>query len=74
MMARIGGQTLTGIHNDKVAIQIRRGLYVAVRDLPEVDAVNIALGNVIGFIKDTVVPRFEPFFERHLPSVSFACK
>jgi hypothetical protein len=59
--ARIGGQTLTGIHNDKVAIQIRRGLYVAVKDLPEVDAVNIALGNVIGFIKDTVVRDSSPF-------------
>jgi len=73
--ARIEGQLLPGIHNDKVFMQIQRGLYLAFKDLPEVDALDIALSKITEFIKDTVVPRFEPFFDRHSDRpVSLAAK
>lgn len=72
--ARLTDQRITAIQEDEVSLRIEQGLYVAFKDTPwgELSA-DTVLGNVIDFIKNDVVPRFEPFFApRSAPLVSVA--
>jgi hypothetical protein len=72
--ARFPEQRLTGLQSDEVVMQIRRGIYLPFKDLPWPDsAADTVLGTAVWFIKDQVVPRFEPFFDRRSEgSVYFA--
>jgi len=72
--ARLSEQRFTGFQSDEVVMQIRRGIYLPFKDLPWADsAADTVLGTVVWFIKDQVVPRFEPFFDRRSEgSVYFA--
>lgn len=46
-------------------MHIERGNYLPFRDLPWTDSAAVSvLGKVVWFVKDQVVPRFEPFFEQ----------
>jgi hypothetical protein len=74
--ARLTDQRLTEIQADEVTMQIERGIYLPFRDLPWTDSsADTVLGNVIGFVKNHVVPRFESFFEqRSVASVFVAYK
>lgn len=48
---------------DKVNVQIKTQLFVAFEDAPVRDIeVNVIMAGVLKFIKNRVVPRFEPFF------------
>jgi hypothetical protein len=63
--ARILEQRLTGIQSDEVVMHIQRGIYLPFKDLPWVDsAVDTVLSKVVWFVKDQVVPQFEPFFDQ----------
>jgi hypothetical protein len=72
--ARILEQRLTGIQSDEVVMHIQRGIYLPFKDLPWADsAVDTVLSKVVWFVKDQVVPRFEPFFDQRCQgSVYFA--
>lgn len=62
---RLTDQHLPEIQADEVTMHIERGIYLPFRDLPWTDsAADTVLGNVIWFVKNHVVPRFESFFEQ----------
>lgn len=66
--ARITNQRIPEIVADEVTLRIEQGVYVAFRDVPWGESpVESVLTNVVEFIKDDVVPKFEPFFDRHSP-------
>lgn len=65
--AHFSEQTLKGIQSDKVVMQIKRGIYLPFKDMPWTDsAVDTVLGKIVWFVKDQVVPRFEPFFDQRM--------
>ena len=72
--ARISDQCLTGIQVDEITMHIQRGIYLPFKDQPWTDsAAGTVLETLVWFIRNQVVPRFEPFFEqRREGSVLFA--
>lgn len=63
--ARIADQRITEIQADEVSLRIEQGLYVAFKDVPWGDlSVETVLSNVVEFIKNEVVPKFDPFFDQ----------
>lgn len=63
--ARLTDQRLTDIQADEVTMHIERGIYLPFKDLPwEDSAADTVLGNVVWFVKNRVVQRFESFFEQ----------
>ena len=64
--ARIANQRIPEIVADEVTLRIEQGVYVAFRDVPWGEfPVETVLTNVVEFIKNDVVPRFDPFFDRY---------
>ena len=62
--ARLKDQRLTQIQRDEVTMRIEDGLYLHFRDLSGTNSpAETVLGNLVLYVKDQVVPRFEPFFE-----------
>jgi len=65
---RVAEQRITEVDADSLTVKIEHGLYVAFKDVPWSDsAVEDLLLVIIEFIKDRVVPRFEPFFDNERP-------
>lgn len=65
--ARLSEHRLTGIRSDEVVLHIQRGIYLPFKDMPWTDsAVDTVLGKVVWFVKDQVLPRFEPFFNQRV--------
>lgn len=68
---RIAAQRIIEIQADEVSLRIERGLYVAFKDVPwEEFSAETVLSSVVKFIKDDVLPKFEPFFDQRLVSVA----
>ena len=73
--ARITNQRIPEIVADEVTLRIEQGIYVAFKDVPWGEfPVETVLTNVVEFIKDDVVPKFEPFFDRHSPQLVAAAR
>ena len=63
--ALLTNHRLPELQAEEVTMHIERGIYLPFRDLPWTDsAADTVLGNVIWFMKNHVVPRFESFFEQ----------
>jgi hypothetical protein len=67
---RVAEQRITQIDTETVTMLIERGLYIGFKDMPWSDsAIEDVLLGIIEFIKDRVVPEFEPFFEKRSGSL-----
>ena len=63
--ARLANQNLAGIQSTEAVMRIHRGLYLPFKDLPWRDSsVETVLTTLVWYVKNQVLPRFDPFFEQ----------
>jgi hypothetical protein len=68
---RIPDQPIEEIQARELMIGIQNGLYLAFKDLPGINSsADLVLSNIAKFIKESIVPRFEPFFDQRSLSVA----